>query len=310
MCARAALLVVAAAAGAMCARAEGDNSTRGVAGVVPHGYTEVCAVRGDVPQEAAEPNGNSPSPFVVLTYAGRTHKSPTQDNTFSPVWQGSGCSTFPTAAAIEGATVELNVELWDDRTRVFDPLSVVYKDVLLGSGTTQAGESSDRWITLNDGTVAGARIFVVVTVAPPFDDGSIERSPEQFKSLTSTPAFFVYVGAATFTIIVCVCCMWGKGTPPPARAIPPLPTRKSGESKLSMSEEPLREPSQPVVLQSVQSRPTLTIEVATPPAGREMQVIPVTDKPGEQPARKSPAQPAPRPAASRWPTFQGLFGAA
>lgn len=306
MRARVALTLFTAAAGQRGVLAMDDaNSTDGVAGIVPRGYTEVCAIRGDLPDGAKQEGGNNPSPFVILTYGAREYTTPTQDATLAPVWQGSGCNTFPTVASADGTPIELRLELWDDRSRVYDPLSVRYKDALLASGATSAAETRSLWVTLREGAVSDARIFVAVTVSPPFDDGTIDNPPDRFKSLTSTPAFFVYVGAATFVIIVCVCCMWGKGTAPPPRPMPPDQMRKGAVPKSFSSDVYGTHPSTSAALLPA-VRPELTIEVATPHAGREMEVTAVAEKPAVEPKKEEPAKPAPPP--SRWPTIPNIFG--
>jgi hypothetical protein len=273
--------VLFALAGAWNAAAQIAGSKKGVAGEVPRGYTEVCAVRGDLPSGARRENDQNPSPFVKLFYGGREYETPTQDDTLAPVWQGSGCNTFLTPEATEGGTLSLRLEMWDDRTRAYDPLSVVFKDEIIASGETAADQDAKLWLTLEGADVQGARLYVSVTVSPVKEDGTVDADPDRFRSLTSTPAFFVYVGVATFTIIVCVCCVWGKGTAPPAMAIPLVQPRKSEISKSSSSLRVTREPS--VAVSASTSRPSLTVEVSTPPVVRDMAVIAIEEKPPPEP---------------------------
>lgn len=310
---RALLALLVAASRQREARADdGANTTHGVAGIVPRGYTEVCVLRGDLPVNATRESGALPSPFVILTYGRRVYESPPQEKTLSPVWQGSGCTTLPTATAIEGFAIELRIELWDDRTRAYDPLSVVYKNEMLGAGAVAADTTFELWLTLDPTTVEGARVLVAVTIAPPYADGSIAGNPNTFRTLTSTPAFFVYVGAATLTIIVCVCCLWGKGVAPPPRLLPLERARTDPEKPFSLDPAPGRPahalPSQSAALPHP-PRKALTVEVATPPAGRGMHVVQVPAPPAEAARQRSPGTRPPAPAASRWPTLpSNLFG--
>lgn len=262
----------------------GGSTVNGNAGIVPPGYTEVCALRGILPPSMVT-NGNAPSPYVILFYGGRQFKSVSQPQTTSPVWQGSGCTTYPTLPPpSDGSALALRVEVWDDRKRAFDPLGMVYKDVMLAAGAIGASGTSEAWIPLN---VTDAQLQMAVTVAPASDSPNAAVPAQKFKTLTSTPAFFVYVGSATITIIVCVCCLWGKGAPPPPLAQLPSSSRYSGGEKGKASREHLV------------TRPSLTIEVSTPPAVRELEVVAID---GEKRAATTAQQSPPSRSDAKWPS--------
>ncbi|KAJ1632764.1 hypothetical protein T492DRAFT_985686 [Pavlovales sp. CCMP2436] len=291
-------LIIAAAWGRRALAGQVD----GIAGPVPKGYTELCVLRADIPSEAVGADGKSPSPYAVLTYGGFQHKTPTQDETLAPVWQASGCQTYPTTVKHDGSALKLQIELWNDRTRAYDPFSVMFKDELIANGTTVSDTNYQDWKVLDTGPFAGARVLVAVTICPPSDQGQIDPDPSRFKTLTSTPAFFLYVGCATFIIIVCVCCIWGKGAPPR-----PIPARLQDANSKSfvITERPAaREPSPPEAKQQTSTHPDLTVEVSTPTATRGTAVVAVD--PPAPPGRKveeGRAKEPPLPPPSSWSSF-------
>jgi hypothetical protein len=163
------VLGAASAAEQIASNASNGNYSQGVANVVPPGYTEVCAIRADLSDKAAGATGVYPSPYAILFYGGREYKTPTQDVTLAPVWQMSGCNTFPTPKVAD-TLLTLRVDIWDDRTRAYDPLSVVYKDAIIGSMTTPAAVNSQRWVDLGNKTIG--RVFVSVITSPANSDGT------------------------------------------------------------------------------------------------------------------------------------------
>jgi hypothetical protein len=188
---------------------------------------------------------------------------------------------------------------------MYNPLSLVRKDEVIATGSFASDKTFQEWKILDEGPYAGARVLVAVTVSPPDEQGNIDPNPDRFKSLTSTPAFFLYVGSATFVLIVCVCCMWGKGSPPPARPMPARLQELNSKSSVMFTERPVAREPEPAVTQQASAqdtytRPTLTVEVSTPLAGRRMAVVAVDGTKAEE-GRANEPPPNPPPAQWSWP---------
>lgn len=277
------------ALGAPLAVVAASSTVEGYAGTVPSGYVEVCVLLAELPSAARRSNGDLPSPYAKLTYNTRSHETPEAAETLNPNWDRAGCMTTQSAAGSKRDDAgDIVVELYDDR-------GVLYSARLLAQATLR-DEPGGRWEALSRGDVSGARAYVMVTPNPADDDDSDDGAlGDRFKSLTTTEAYFAYVGAALGAILVCVCCIFGKGRMPARAASPKQPIATSHEPSAAAAAAPAkrfvwpgfgrgsgeRQPANAAAADEGgassrrPSRPNLTIEVRTPPAAREIDVVPV-----------------------------------
>lgn len=254
-----------------CLMAEGAPQ-EGIAGTVPPGNTEVCALRAQLPPSTARADGAAPRTWAKLFYERRDYSSPKIDESFDPYWGKDGCFTFSTIAPSDGEDPELRLEIWDDRSAVYDPAGVLESDVLLATATLPAGSSTYKLVDAKSDDHDGIQVEVSITVARGEEGGasaSASQGDSNFSSLTTTSAFFIYTGAALFALLVCTCCFYGTGksrTPKEG-----FSTRREGAPATAATWHPGPERSS----SSRGSRPNLTIEVVTPPAARELTVVAV-----------------------------------